>query len=81
VDKEFWDKWREQNADLDAIKKGCVFARGKPADAAAQAKDHAEVKSGMEPMVPTLMDGAGKVIQSDPRAPRGVSRHEGVRVA
>jgi hypothetical protein len=51
-----------------------LFARGKALDAQAQARDHAGARSGMEPLTPTLVDGAGRVTQSDPRAPKSVSR-------
>lgn len=83
VDKDFWDKWVAQNAGhplLSSVPPG-VFARGKAGDAQAQAKEYAGARSGLEPMTPTLQDGAGRVTQTDPRAPRAVSRHEGPRAA
>lgn len=83
VDKDFWDKWMVQNKEhplLTANPPG-LFARAKAMDAQAQAKELAGVKSGLEPMVPTIINGAGEAVQRDPRAPRSVARHEGDRAA
>ena len=83
VDKEFWDKWLAQNHTHQILsgEKPGLFARGKPAEAQAQAEKWADARSGLEPLTPTLQDAAGRILQTDPRVPRGVSRHEGVRAA
>lgn len=81
VDKDFWDKWMEQNKGhplLASVPPG-LFARGKAIDALAQAKDMAGARSGLEPLTPTIQDAAGKVIETDLRAPRAIVRHEGAR--
>ena len=75
VEKDFWDRWIAENKGhplLTSSPPG-LFARGKPMDAVAQAKDSAGARSGMEPLVPTLMDGGGRITQTDPRAPKGVT--------
>lgn len=52
VDKEFFEEWKRINADFPPLKKGLIFAHDKPASAAAQAKEQAELKSGFEGMNP-----------------------------
>lgn len=52
VDKEFFDAWAAKNKDLSFIKGGFVFAHEKPANAAAEAKDRAKEKTGLEPLDP-----------------------------
>jgi hypothetical protein len=74
VPKDFWDKWIAQNSALDIVVNKLIYAHEKDVEGAAWAKDHASLKHGMEPLVPTLTDGGGKVIQTDPRAPRSPAR-------
>jgi hypothetical protein len=58
VDKDFWDKWLDQNKEHDAA-----------------------LRSGLEPLTPTLTDAAGRVIQSDPRASKSITRFDGAKEA
>lgn len=83
VSKDFWDAWMAQNAGHPMLTSNPpgVFARGKAADAQAQAKGYAGARSGLEPLVQTVQDGAGRVTQRDLRAPNSIVRHDGERAA
>ena len=72
VPKDFWDKWLAQNRELDLVRNNMIFAHEKPHEAEAWAKDHASIKTGLEPLTPTVADGSGKIVQTDPRAPSNV---------
>jgi hypothetical protein len=76
VDKDFWDKWLAQNAELDAVRNKLLFAHEKPVEVQAIAKDRVSLKTGLEPLTPTLADGGGRVYQTDPRAPRSIVKSE-----
>jgi hypothetical protein len=52
VDKRFWEKWLEQNADSDLIKNHLLHAYPTPQAAQSFAKEHEEVRSGFEPIDP-----------------------------
>lgn len=67
VDKEWWDKWVEQNAEAPYVKSGLLFAFEKTEAVRAQARERADLDSGLGPIVPAR-DG---VIQ-DPRMPRPI---------
>lgn len=71
VETKFWDEWVRQNATLPMLtcKPPLVFAHPSRASGDSMAKERASVRSGFEPLTPTLVDGGGKVIQSDPRVP------------
>lgn len=73
VPKEFWDRWIAQNATLDMVRNGLIYAHEKPVEGEAWARDHAATRTGLEPLTPTVTDGGGRVVQNDPRAPRGVA--------
>lgn len=62
VDADFFEKWMEQNKDSQVVREGLIFAHEKSSSARDEAKEKAELRSGLEP----LAQGA------DPRAPRGV---------
>ena len=83
VDKDHWDRWVRENQGhpMLAGPHPALFARGKALDAQAMAKDMTGARSGLEPLTPTLQDGAGRITQTDPRAPRQVVRHDGERAA
>ena len=65
VPKDTWDQWYEAHKDLPAIVNGLIYAMESVEDAAAEARDNAKIRSGLEPMLP---DG-------DPRAPRPTDPH------
>lgn len=72
VDAELWDEWCRQNAKADVLTKKQIFAYEKPDDAAAAAKDHESVRSGLEPINPgTIKKPDGREMAADPRMPRG----------
>lgn len=52
VDAEFFDLWLKQNADSEIVQNNLIFAHEKQADAAAQAAEQAEIRSGLEPIDP-----------------------------
>lgn len=64
VPKDFWDAWIAQNALHDAVVNKLLFAHVKHDHATGQAKEQAELKSGLEPIEPTnaprgILIGAG----------------------
>ena len=73
VDKDFWDKWMYQNNELDLVRNHLIYAHEKPAEAEAWARDHVSIRTGLEPLTPTIADGGGRVIQTDPRTPRSIA--------
>lgn len=48
VDKDFFDAWKTEFAQFAPLKNYLIFVQEKPAAAEAQAKEQAEVKSGLE---------------------------------
>lgn len=52
VDKEFFDAWMAKNAGLQFVKAELLFAHEKAASTAAQAKEQADEKTGLEPLDP-----------------------------
>lgn len=61
IDKEFFDKWWEQNADLDAVRNRLIFASDKAETTIKRAEDGEKITSGMQPLDPV----------KDARTPRG----------
>ena len=51
-DADFFDAWLAANKDLKLVRDGLIFAHPKAADATAQAKEFADLKSGLEPLDP-----------------------------
>lgn len=50
VNDEFWKAWVEKNKEFPPYKAGAIFAAKNQNEAAAVAKDLAEVTTGLEPM-------------------------------
>lgn len=62
IDKEFWDKWVEQNKLNPMVVNGMIFANTSADYVAFQAKEMAAVQSGLEPIDPLK--------KNDPRIPK-----------
>jgi hypothetical protein len=72
---EDWKLWKEQNADSHLLKNKLLFAYESPERAQAAAKEHAKVKSGLEPLDMSMKtvrsaDGSPRMVASDDRVPR-----------
>lgn len=52
VDEGFWSTWSTAHKDFPPLKKGFIFAQQKASSAAAEAKEKADVKTGMEGLDP-----------------------------
>lgn len=52
VNKEFWEKWVEQNADHAAVRAGLIFAYERHEAAVSEARNRHALKSGLEPLDP-----------------------------
>ena len=52
VNKALFDAWLEKHKDYEPVKQGLIFAQEKPANAQAEAKDKAKLKSGFEGLDP-----------------------------
>lgn len=52
VDKDLATAWFDAYKDYDPVKAGLIFVQGKEADAKAQAKEQAGVKTGTEKLDP-----------------------------
>lgn len=50
VDGDFWDAWAAANADFAPFKSGAMFVARTIGDAAAIAKEQAEIETGLEPL-------------------------------
>lgn len=66
VDKDLWDLWLSQNKDSDIVKNGLIFAHEKEANATAENKEKAKVRSGLERLDPD--DLPNKRIKTDDSA-------------
>jgi len=71
VDKEFFDEWMRQNAKSAIVENGLIFAFESAADVSAKAKDGANLRNGLEPLMQ----------RGDPRAPRRIQADDGKRAA
>lgn len=72
---ETWQEWKKQNADSDLLKNKLLFAYETPERATAAAKEHAKVRSGLEPLDMSMKsvkgpDGSPRLVASDDRVPR-----------
>lgn len=67
VDADLFAEWMRRNKDTEIVRNGFVFAQTKAADAAAQAKDHASLRTGLEPLDPENLPAEfrGKVKTAD----------------
>lgn len=71
VDKDFWDKWIKDNAELDMVKNKLIFAHEKQEMVAGKAKEQRLVRSNMGPLDPeTKVNGK----YADPRMPERVKK-------
>ena len=72
VPADLWHAWLEQNKHSDLVKRGIISAYAKSDDAEAFAREHHDVRSGLEPMAREEYDESGNVIPStvDQRIPR-----------
>ena len=52
VDEEFWNAWYARNKDLKFVREGMVFMQKNVSGARDQAKEHAQILTGMEPLNP-----------------------------
>lgn len=50
ISAEFWNKWAAQNKGFPPLAKGLLFAQATRDKAGSQAKEHAALKTGMEPL-------------------------------
>lgn len=57
VSRAFMEEWLKQNADHDLVKNGLLFIQGSSESARAQAREHAEIKCGLEPVDPSKLTG------------------------
>lgn len=64
VSADFWEAWLDQHRDDDLVKNKIIFAHPEPDYLADMANEHAEFKSGFEPLDP---DGG------DPRIPKSTN--------
>lgn len=48
VDADFFDHWLKQNADMDVVTRGMIFASARPGDVEGHAKEHKTERSGFE---------------------------------
>lgn len=55
VKRQFWEKWREQNAKLDAVKNGLIFAWPDESSLRDNINDHEKLRSGLERLDPTQL--------------------------
>jgi hypothetical protein len=62
VDAEFFAAWLKQNAKSAVVRNGLIFGHEKPETAQKKAAEMADLRSGLEPLVP----------DKDPRIPRRI---------
>lgn len=60
IPREFWEEWMRQNKDSPMVQNRVIFAYESRDHVEGQAREQAEVRSGLEPIVP----------DSDPRLPK-----------
>jgi hypothetical protein len=67
VPVEFWEQWVEQNKLADYVTNHMIFAEREDASAKADAREHEDLKSGLEPL-DRQMDSKGRMM--DRRIPK-----------
>lgn len=72
IPRDFWNAWKEQNKDLDALVNGLIFVADTRDEAFGLAKDAKGIKSGMGPLDMTQVrdpkDKTGqRTVARDPR--------------
>jgi hypothetical protein len=50
IPEDFWLQWLEEHKEMEIVKKNFIFAMPRPADAAARAREQAELRTGLEPI-------------------------------
>lgn len=71
VPKDFFEQWLKQNHDHEAVVRKLIFAQVAHDDVAAEAEEHSKVKSGLEPLDPTMtVKNDGRRVPNDPRWPK-----------
>lgn len=68
VSKEFYEAWEKQHAKAPYVINEMIFAAD-PSRIRAMCSERHQLKSGLEPVIPSMKDGTGKII-TDPRVPR-----------
>jgi hypothetical protein len=74
IDADWWAKWMEQNKTTDLVLNKQVFAHAR--DTNGLAREHKNIKSGLEPLNPEMVIKGDKRVHVDPRFPKGVERAE-----
>lgn len=62
-----WEHWLKDNQNSALVHNGCIFAYEKREDVEAAARDHRDVKSGLQPL--DMRDP-----QKEPRVPRDIKK-------
>lgn len=57
VPKDFWELWLSQNADLEAVVKGHIFAADHHNTVKSMTREREDLRSGLEPIDPTVKNG------------------------
>jgi hypothetical protein len=55
VPKDLWDRWYEQNLELDAVQRNLIFAYENSDKTKDAAKDHRTIKTGLERLNPNSL--------------------------
>lgn len=55
IPKDFWEEWLRQNKDNDLVRNKIIFALDTEGSAIAKAKEHAKVRTGLEPLDPNKL--------------------------
>lgn len=50
VDKGFWEAWKKEYATFEPLKNDLIFVQDSASKAEGQAREQADVKSGLEPL-------------------------------
>lgn len=61
VDREFFDKWLDQNKDTDMVRQGLIFAAGSEQSARESAAEKKKLRNGFEPLDPANLPRVGKL--------------------
>jgi hypothetical protein len=77
VPADFCDQWLKENADLPAVKDGLIFAHSRESYVRAQAREKAELRSGMEAIDPSKVYGADGKIKPPKGSGPAVTQYNG----
>lgn len=64
VPRDFWESWFKANSNLDAVKKGYIFASESRKDLKAEAKEKSDLKTGLERIDPNKLPKGVKQIEA-----------------